>query len=253
MTALVTGASSGIGREIARELAKKGYDLILVARSRDKMVSLAKELIKFNVKVRIIVTDLSKEEHCIKLYERTKKYNIDILINDAGYGVFGRFTDTPLKRELNMIDVNIKAVHILTKLFLRDLNKKNSGYILNVASSAAFCPGPLFSSYYASKAYILRLSQAIDEELKKDGSDVYVGTFCPGPVRTNFDSTAGVSFAMKGISSRYAAKYAVRNMFKRKKIIIPGKIMKFLPIIVRLAPTSLVLHFCYYFQKRKSS
>ncbi|MBR1735484.1 MAG: SDR family oxidoreductase [Firmicutes bacterium] len=251
MIALITGASSGIGRDIARSLARRGCDLILAARNKDRMIALAKELRDLNIKTRIIVTDLSKEENCIKLHEKTKKYNIDILINNAGFGVFGKFTDTPLKKEMNMIDVNIKAVHILTKLFLRDFRKKNRGYILNVASAAAFCPGPLFSSYYASKAYILRLTQAIGEELKKDDSRVYIGTFCPGPVNTDFNNRAGVSFAMKGIKSSVAAEYAVKNMFKRKKIIIPGASIKLLPIIVRFVPSALVLHFCYYFQRKK--
>ena len=151
MKALITGASSGIGRDMARVLSEKGYDLILVARRKTKLEKLQKEL-KTNVE--IIPMDISSTYNCMSLYNQVKKQDIDILINNAGFGIFGEFVNTNIDKELDMIDINIKTVHVLTKLFLKDFKAKNKGYILNVASSAAFLPGPLMASYYGTKAYI---------------------------------------------------------------------------------------------------
>ena len=161
MKALITGASSGIGRDIARALAARGVDLILTARRTERLEELSSEL---PVQVTVIPCDLSQEAECRALYERVRPMNIDILVNNAGFGLFGTFAENSLERELSMLDVNVRAVHILTKLFLRDMKEKDSGYLLNVASSAAFLPGPLLAAYYATKAYVLRLSEAIDEE-----------------------------------------------------------------------------------------
>lgn len=166
MKALVTGASSGIGREIAILLDGMGYDIIAVARREDRLSKL-KSILKNNTEIR--TADLSKKEECEKLFADFP--DIDVLINNAGFGVFGEFGKTELEDELEMISVNIAALHILTKLYLNSFRKKNRGYILNVASSAAFFPGPLFSSYYASKAYVYRLSRAIRYELKKEHSN----------------------------------------------------------------------------------
>ena len=195
MIALITGASSGIGRDMARYLGKQGYDLIITARNRAALEDLKEELEKENkIKVDVLPKDLSMEEDCKSLYEEVKqKYNnIDILINNAGFGLCGQFTQTDLGVELSMIDTNIKAVHILTKLFLKDMVEKNSGRIMNVASVAAFMPGPLMATYYSSKNYVLRLSQAINEELKKKKSNVKISVLCPGPVDTNFNDIANV-------------------------------------------------------------
>ena len=164
MKALVTGASSGIGRDIARVLYKKGISVIISARSADKLQSLKDELGK---DVKIIVCDLSAENGVYELYEKTKSENIDILINNAGFGLFGNFSKTDLAREMQMVDLNVKALHILTKLFLKDFVKKDKGYILNVASSAAFMPGPLMATYYSTKAYVLHLTESINEELRR--------------------------------------------------------------------------------------
>ena len=150
MKALVTGASSGIGREMAKYLDHLGYELIIVARSKEKLEQLASTLSK---KPKIIVMDLMLESNIKSLYVLTKNENIDILINNAGFGTFGTFTETELTTELEMIDLNIKTVHMLTKMFLKDMKKKDKGYILNVASSAAFQPGPLMATYYSTKAY----------------------------------------------------------------------------------------------------
>ena len=223
MKALVTGASSGIGRDIAIELGKRGYDLILVARNEDKLKETAKN-IKTNV--RIILKDLASKDNCIQLYEETKNEDIDVLINDAGFGVHGKFVDTDLNKEIQMIETNITALHILMKLYLKDMVKKNSGHILNVASMAAFGPGPLMSAYYASKAYVYRLSEGVKTELKKNDSKVKISVLCPGPVRTNFNKVAGVDFAAPSLSSEYVAKYAVNKMLKNKFSIVPGTFMK---------------------------
>jgi len=152
--ALVTGASSGIGKEIAIYLAEVGIDLIIVARREDRLEEL-KSILKTNVE--IIATDISIEENCVKLYKQAK--DIDILVNNAGFGVFGEFENTSLTSELEMIKTNICAVHTLTKLFLKDMKAKNNGYILNVASIAAFVPGPLMATYYSSKSYVFKLTR----------------------------------------------------------------------------------------------
>ena len=248
MKVLITGASSGIGRDMARILSNKGYDLILVARRKDRLEELKKE---FSTNVEIICLDVSVTENCFKIYEMTKDQDIDILINNAGFGIFGGFTDIEIEKELNMIDVNIKAVDILTKLFLTDFKKKNKGYILNVASSAAFLPGPLLSSYYATKAYVLRLTEAIYEELRREKSNVYIGVLCPGPVNTEFNNVANVRFSLKGLTSEYVAKYAIDKMFKRKLVIIPGFIMKCAKVASKITPEKLLLKIAYNQQKKK--
>ena len=156
MKALITGASSGIGKDIAIKLSEKGYDVILVARN-EKNLNKVKQLCKN--KAQIEVMDLSVIDNCKKLYEKYK--DIDILINNAGFGLCGEFYESNLDKELNMIDLNIKALHVLTKLYLKEMVKKDSGRILNVASTAAFFPGPLMDTYYSSKSYVLRLSEGI--------------------------------------------------------------------------------------------
>ncbi len=248
MKALITGASSGIGRDIARELSKRGCGLIISARREDRLLELKNEL---STGVDVITADLSKKEECLRLYEAVKGEDIDILINNAGYGVFGAFDETDLYAELNMIDVDIVSVHILSKLFLKDFIQRDHGYILNVASSAAFMPGPLFSSYYASKAYVLRLTQAIREELKKAGRDVYIGALCPGPVNTEFNQTAGVQFGLHGLTSEYVAAYAVKKMFAGKTVIVPGAVMKVARFFSKLLPDGLVAKMAYGFQNSK--
>lgn len=248
MKALVTGASSGIGRDIARELAKKGYDLILVARDIDKLNSV-KESIK-NVNVEIIQMDISNVENCKKLHQMVDT-DIDILINNAGFGVFGKFDETDLDKEINLINTNIVGLHILAKLFLQDMKKRNKGYILNVASISGFMPGPLMATYYASKSYVVKLSESIREELIKDNSNVKIGILCPGPVATNFDNVANVKFRSKYLSSEYVAKYTVEKILKNKFYIVPGFSIKCLRHIVKIVPDSIISKFSYEVQKRK--
>ena len=238
MTALVTGASSGIGRDIARKLGKMGIRLIVTGRDRESLEALRQEIGARRVKV--ITADVSRRDECIRLYREASVYGVDILVNNAGFGLYGKFSVTELDRELDMIDVNIGAVHILTKLFLKDFSARDKGYILNVASIAGFMPGPLMSTYYASKNYVVRLTEAIHEELRCQHSRVYIGAFCPGPVNTNFNSTAGVRFALRGISSEYAAECAVNGMFKRKTLIFPTASVRASIFASRLLPDSVV-------------
>lgn len=250
MKALITGASSGIGKEITTILNDMGYDVIIVARNRKKLEKFAKEL---SGNVEIIDTDISSTFNCMKLYNKVKKEDIEIVINNAGFGLFGEFTETKIDKEMDMIDTNIKGVHTLTKLFLKDFKEKNRGYILNVASSAAFLPGPLMSTYYATKAYVLHLTEAINEELRRENSDVYVGALCPGPVDTNFNKVAGVEFNLKSMTSLNVAKYAVNKMFHKKTIIVPGLQMKLGIFATRLVPRKLMTRISYNIQRKKES
>lgn len=247
MKALVTGASSGIGKEMAIVLSDMGYDLILVARRKKRLESLQKKL---PGKTTIITMDLSTPVNCMKLYDKVKKEDIEVVVNNAGFGIFGDFTKTNLDKELDMIDTNIKATHILTKLFLKDFKDKDSGYILNVASSAAFLSGPLMATYYATKGYILKLTEAIYEELRRDDSNVYIGALCPGPVDTEFNKVAKVDFSVKALDSKYVAEYAVNKMFQKKTIIIPGFWMKFI-CLAKFLPRKILLRICYHIQRKK--
>ncbi len=249
MTALITGASSGIGRDIARYLATKNYDLILVGRREDRLEELKKEL--KNVKVKTISLDLSVEENCFKLYEMTKNDEVDFLVNNAGFGAYGKTLEVPLEKELQLIDTNIRAMHILAKLYLQDMAKRNKGYILNVGSISGFLAGPTFSSYYASKNYVVRLSQALNEEMKRDKINVGVSVLCPGPVNTEFNNVADTKFAIKGLSSEYVAKYAVDKTLKNKTIIIPGFKMKVLKFFMRFISENLVTKISYSMQMRR--
>lgn len=248
MKALITGASSGIGRDMARYLSELGYDLVIVARRRELLEELKKDL-KTNVEIEVL--DVSKEDNCQVLFERHK--DIDILVNNAGFGIFGEFTEIDLQKEISLIDTNIKAVHILTKLYVQQMKKENKGKVLNVASIAGFMTGPLMASYYASKNYVVALSSAINKELKKANSNVSVSVLCPGPVNTNFNNVAGVKFGIKSLSSEYVAKYAINKMLKNKEIIIPGWHIKLAYVGNKLAPRFLANEIAYHMQKSKNS
>ena len=248
MKALITGASSGMGRDMANYLASFGYDLIVVSRDKKKLDELFNDL---NVDVKKIEMDLSITDNCIKLHKMLKNENIDILINNAGFGDAGNFSETSLDKELNMIDLNIKAYHILTKLFLQDFIKRDYGRILNVASMAGFMPGPYMATYYATKNYIVSLSLAIYEELKRDKSNVKISIFCPGPVNTNFNNVANGEFSIKEASPKYVAEYAINKMFKKKKIIVPTLRIKLGIFLLRLIPYRLQLIYCYHIQGKK--
>lgn len=242
MIALITGASSGMGRCFSKILAKRGFNLVIVARRRQRLVELKKEITdKYDVKVKILCHDLADPDECKQLFDEVKNVNIDILINNAGFGVFGKFTETDLDSELKMIDVNIKAVHILTKLFMQKFTARNFGYILNVASLAGFMAGPYFSSYYASKNYVLQLTKALYEELRTDRSNVYIGAFCPGPVKTEFNEVAGADFAVQGLDEMQAAEYAIEKMFDGQLIILPSMTARLAAAAAKVAPSKVML------------
>ena len=248
MMALITGASGGIGREMAIYLSSIGYDLLLVARSKDKLEELKSE-VKTNVE--IYDYDLSDINNCYKLYDNVKNKKIDIVINNAGYGLFGSYQDTKLDDELNMIDLNIKCLHILTKLFV---NNDYVKYILNVASSAGLTRGgPLMSTYYATKSYVCSYTMALYEELRRNNSNKVISVLCPGPVDTNFNNRAMVKFNLKSLSSKYVAKYAIDKMFKKKLIIIPGNSVKSGIFFMRFLPIKLLLKITYNMQERKKT
>lgn len=248
MKALITGATSGIGRDFAVLLSQKGYDLIIASRNTKKMKQIQKKL---PTDVQIITVDLSCEKDCYKLYDIVKEQEIDIVINNAGFGAFGQFWDIPLQKELNMIDLNIKAVHILTKLFVQYFRQKDKGYIMNVSSSAAFLAGPLMATYYATKSYVFRFTEAVYKELQKQNSNIKISVLCPGPVDTAFNERANVSFSLKGMKSKTVAKYALKKMFEGKMLIIPGITMKITHIGERFLPEKLLLSCAYHFQNKK--
>ena len=246
MKALITGASSGIGRDIARYLSQQGYDLIIVARRKELLEELKNEL---NTNVKIECLDISQKENCKKLFEENP--DVDILVNNAGFGDFGEFTETDLDKELSMIDTNVKALHILTKLYVTEMKRKDHGKILNVASIAGFMSGPLMATYYATKNYVVSLSKAINKELKKDKSAVQVSVLCPGPVNTEFNKVANVQFSLKGLSSEYVAKYAMDQLEKNKTVIIPGKFMKLVYACQKISPDFISLEVAYHSQNSK--
>ena len=247
MKALITGASNGLGKDFAKELSKKGYDLVLVARSKDKLETLKRELKTY---IEIEVMDLSIKENVFKLYNKYKG-EIDLLINNAGFGLFGKFTDTDLDTELNMIDLNVTAYHILTKLFLQDFVKKNNGRILNVASSAEFEPGPLMTTYYSTKSYVYNMTMGIYEELRREKSKVKIQVLCPGPVDTGFNDRAHVRFGVKSQKSIDVVKYTLKKMNQNKLIIIPGLTIKLGVFANRILPRKTIIKFTYKIQKSK--
>lgn len=255
MYALVTGASSGIGKEIAIELARKGYDIIAVARNEDALNNLKKEIEEKykDRKVFIKIRDLSVYENCVSLHEEVLNEfgTIDVLINNAGFGDCGRFVETSLDKDAKMINTNITALHVLMKLFLQDMCKVNKGHILNVASIAGFMPGPLMATYYSTKAYVVRLTESVRDELFMMHSKVKVSALCPGPVRTNFDKVADVRFSVPGQSSKYVAKYAVFKMFLNRTLIFPSFFIWIYRLIVKILPDKISAFINYFMQRRK--
>lgn len=254
MKALITGASSGLGYEMAKILSRKGYDIIAVARREDRLLEL-KQNLKTNVE--IVVTDVTDEKACRNLAQYAK--DVDVLINNAGFGVFGKFSDTNLDAELKMLDTNVRAVHILTKLFVQEFKKRDYGYILNVASLAGFFSGPLFAAYYATKGYVLKLSEALNEELRRDNSNVKISVLCPGPIHTEFGKVANISFGRgKSKFGKYIslkcediAELAIKRMFKGKCVTVPGTIMKVAVFLSRIMPRKALSKVIYLIQSKK--
>ncbi|MBQ8659413.1 MAG: SDR family oxidoreductase [Bacilli bacterium] len=249
MKALVTGASSGIGKDISIYLGKLGYEVILVSRNKNDLEEVAKLI---DTKSEIVSMDLCNRENVLKLYDTYKDDEIEFLVNCAGFGLFGNTWETDLEKELRMIDLNITCLHILTKLFLKDMVKRDKGYILNVGSSAGFLAGPVLNTYYASKNYVNKWTMAISEELRKTKSNVVVSCLCPGPVDTNFNNVAGGSFNMKALSSEYVAKYGVDKCLNKKTIIVPGFMVRMGIFFNKFLPYKLSLRIVYYIQNKKS-
>ncbi|HZV12640.1 MAG TPA: SDR family oxidoreductase [Candidatus Kapabacteria bacterium] len=244
-TALITGASSGIGYELAKLFARDGYDLILIARGEERLRSVAEELAnQYKVKTKAIAKDLSLLSSSAEIYEQLTKEDIeiDVLINDAGFATFGPFAETELYAELDVIQVNITTLTQLTKLFLDGMVRRNRGRILNVASTAGFQPGPLMAIYYASKAYVISFSEALANELR--GTDITVTALCPGPTRTGFQKRANMedSKLSQGVimDAATVARIGYKGLMKGKTIVIPGFKNKLLALSVRLSPRKMV-------------
>lgn len=247
--AVITGASSGIGTEFAKRLAKEGYRLILVARRKERLEELAKTL---DTECVLLTADLSELQDCQELCKELDAYPISVLINNAGFGYCGEIMTIEDETELSMVDVNIKAVHYLTKYALRKMVAENAGYILNVASSAGLLPaGPYMSTYYATKAYVTSFTRGIAEELRRMKSRVYIGCLCPGPVNTEFNQVANVEFALKGITPSYCANYAVDQMWKKKITIVPTFQLKALTVLSRFLPVKCYLRIAAKQQRKK--
>ena len=248
MKALITGATSGIGKEFAIELSKNGYDLILIARNKEELNKLKNTL---KTDVEIYVTDLTKRKNAYKIYNRFKNEEIDLIINNAGVGVFGNFTDTNIDEELDMMEVNLVTPHLLTKLFLKGLIEKDRGKILNVSSTAAFAPGPLMAAYYSTKSYIYNLTCSIYEELKQINSKVKVSVLCPGPVNTNFNNRIGIKFGINALPPKYVVEYTLKKLNKNQLVIIPGFTNRLLSFFVRILPLKFILKLNYKIQSKK--
>ncbi|MBO4669943.1 MAG: SDR family oxidoreductase [Lachnospiraceae bacterium] len=250
MMVLITGASSGIGTEFARAFSKKGCKLILVARRAERLHALAAEL---GTPCEVLPADLSEEKEVLRIAEITKDQKVDVLINCAGFGLLGAETAVDLAEELNMIDVNIRAVHILTKIFLEQMIARNSGAILNVASSAGLLPaGPYLNTYYATKAYVASFTQGLAAELEDMKRNVYVAALCPGPVNTEFTAVARGSQWDNGISAEKCVSYAMKQMEKGKRVIVPGFSVRAGLFFSRFLSKKAIARFVGKFQKKKA-
>ena len=254
--AVVTGASGGIGREIAKILASEGYDLVIAARSADKLSALAEELISANgIDVIALPLDLSSEEGRLELFEKTPRAP-EILVNNAGFGDYGPFAECDWEKQDEMLRLNVLALSHITHLFLPGMIIGGNGRILNVASVAAFEPGPLMSVYYASKSYVLSFSEALAVELKKTG--IRVTALCPGPVNTGFAKAANaddVSLFKKssGADAAKVAKFAVRKMHKGKTVAVYGTLFKVSLFFVKILPRAAVRRLVYRIQRSRES
>ncbi|MEE3421046.1 MAG: SDR family NAD(P)-dependent oxidoreductase [Lachnospiraceae bacterium] len=253
MTALITGATSGIGLACACFFTEnaKNTKMILVARNEVRLKIVARELMDRGADVTTIAADLSREEECFRLYEETKEMQVDFLINSAGAGAYGPFLSTDPERDLELIRLNVSSVHLLTKLFLRDMVDRDEGVILNVASSAGFMAGPYFSGYYASKNYVVRLTEAVHEELRRMKSHVRMTALCPGPVKTNFDRAAGVKRSMHGLRPADVASFGIRAAMRGQMLAVPGLGMRLGLVFSKPVPDGLMVRITGSIQKRK--
>lgn len=254
-TALITGASGGLGLSFVNLFAKDGYDLVLVARNGERLEEIKKDVEqKYNIKALVVAKDLCSPSGADEVYKATKQtgINIDVLVNNAGFGDFGEFHNSDINKQIRMVDLNCIALMHLCHLYLPDMLKQKSGNILNVDSIAAFQPGPLMSVYYATKAFVLSFSQALTRELK--GTGVKVTALCPGPIRTNFDAAAdlgesGLFKNLKVWDPDTVAEFGYKNMKKGKSLCVCGFLNKLIVFANRLAPRSLVRNMVYNLQK----
>ena len=249
MYALITGASSGIGYECAKILANKGYDLIITARSIDKLNKLSDEIKStYNKDVVILPLDISKKESINELFDKTKDYKIEVVINNAGLGKVGMFYEVTDDEDYNMININVTAMHMVLKHYAEVLD---NAYILTVASVASFCPGPKMATYYATKNYIRSYAEALRFELKKMKKNVGITILAPGPVNTNFNDTANVTFTLKGVAADKCANYAIKRMFKKKKFATPKWSVRAATRFMRILPHRVSMRLCYKSQSKK--
>jgi uncharacterized protein len=257
-TVLITGASGGIGYEFAQIFAHNKYNLVLVARSEDKLLELQKKLLsQYDISVEIFAIDISSISNIDLLYTELQKKQvvIDILINNAGFGDYGYFYQTNWKKEEMMINLNIAALTYLTKLFLPKMIENKDGKILNLASVAAFLPGPLMAVYYATKAYVLSFSSAIANELK--GTGVTVTALCPGPTKSGFSDAAALGdsklFKKKSLpTAKVVAEYGYKALMKGKTIAIQGASNKMLMFMIRFIPKKLLISTVRKMQEKDS-
>ena len=247
MLAVVTGASSGIGREIARELSSSGYEVVLVGRNEGELRKTA-ALLQGPSQIRTM--DLTRKEERESLIEEFA--SADILVNNAGFGIFGEFLENDEESAEKLVETNVIALQHLTCAFLRNMVAKDEGRILNVASIAGFLPGPLMASYYASKAYVVRLSEAIREELRARKSKATISILCPGPVDTSFSERAGVRFALKGMTPGKVASYAVPRFLKGRFYLFPDWRTRAIRPFLHLLPSSLLANIAMRIQRKKS-
>lgn len=245
--ALITGASAGIGSELAQQFAAAGYDLILTARRRERLEALAGELqLRHHCRCEVVVVDLASPNAAVNLVAEVERrgWEVDVLVNNAGFGVNGPFAEADPDRLTALMQVNIVALTELTRLLLPGMIARGHGRILNVASIASFMPGPLMAVYYASKAYVRSLSEALSEELRNTG--VTVTCLCPGPVRTEFADTAGMAgaklFEMPNtMTAEPVAAAALRATLRGRRLVIPGFLNRLLTIMVAWVPKSALL------------
>ncbi|MFC7442799.1 SDR family NAD(P)-dependent oxidoreductase [Laceyella putida] len=254
--ALITGASEGIGKELAHLFAAAGHDVILVARNRAKLEALAQTLItRHGIQANIIVKDLGHPQAADEIYHicQTEQWPIDYLVNNAGFGLLGSFVDTELATETDMIAVNVTALTQLTKRFLPHMVERRSGRILQVASLASFMPGPLMSVYYATKAYVLSFSEALQQELR--GTGVTVTALCPGPTNTAFKHRANMNnpphVEKSSLDVRHVAQAGYAGMMKGKTIVIPGFPYRTFVFLCRFLPRAWVSRFVHFNQKQR--
>jgi hypothetical protein len=257
-TALVTGASSGIGRELAKLLAREGHALVLVARRREALEELARELaVKHGVAVRVIAKDLTTPDSTAEIFGELERerLSVDILVNNAGLGLHGRFWETDLDRQLGIIQVNVVALTALTSRFLPGMVARGRGRIVNVASTAAFQPGPYMAVYYATKAYVLSFSEALAQELSDTG--VTVTALCPGPTVTEFQAAAGLedTLLFRGplvMDAEKVARVGWAGAKRGKRVVIPGLGNKLIRETVRFSPRRIVTAAAGRMQKKRS-